>query len=294
LTAPAVAVVVPTYERGQIVARTLAALADVEPPEGGFEVVVVDDGSSGPSAAAAGAAAATLPAARLIRQANAGPAAARNAGVAATEAPLVAFLDDDCAPAADWLVRLIAPLADEAVAAVGGRVLSAPPTNWVSRFLAAVEYASGLQPEFENAATANACYRRSVLESLGGFDEGFRFPGGDDPDLSLRARRAGHRLVFAPDAVVYHAELDSYPEFVRHMYRRGLGEARLGRKAGRERRVALRALLFPVYLARTGAICWRATAGDGGPALRLAWLGLESVGRIAFLAGSVRGLAAER
>jgi GT2 family glycosyltransferase len=292
--APAVAVVVPTYERGQVVARTLAALGAVEPPEGGFEVVVVDDGSSRPSTAAAAAAVAALPNARLLRQANAGPAAARNAGIAASEAPLVAFLDDDCAPAADWLVRLTAPLADDAVAAVGGRVLSGPPTNWVSRFLAAVEYATGLQPEFENAATANACYRRSVLEGLGGFDEGFRFPGGDDPDLSLRARRGGHRLVFAPDAVVYHAELESYRDFMLHMYRRGIGEARLGRKAGRERRVALRALLFPVYLARTGAICWRATADEGGLALRLAWLGLESLGRMAFLAGSVRGLAAGR
>ena len=67
----------------------------------------------------------------------------------------------------------------------------------MSRFLAETEYSSGLQPVFENAATANACYRRDVLEQLGGFDEGFVHPGGDDPDLSARARAAGHRTGLA-------------------------------------------------------------------------------------------------
>lgn len=288
----AVAVVVPTYDRGRILADTLAALQRVDPPVGGFEVVVVDDGSPEPSASAVANAVAAFPAARLLRRANAGPAAARNAGIAASDGALVAFLDDDCAPAPDWLVRLTQPLADEGVGGVGGRVLSAPPANWVGRFCSAVEYATGVQPEFENAATANACYRRSLLEALGGFDEGFRFPGGDDPDLSRRARAAGYRLVFAPDAVVYHAELDSYPEFVRHMYRRGIGEARLAQKAGSRIRVVARAVLLPLFLARTSAIAWRATAGKGTPALRATWVALEALGRVAFVAGSVRGLAA--
>lgn len=290
--APEVAVVIPTYDRGRVVAGTLAALARVDPPARGFEVVVVDDGSPEPSATLVATAVDAVPGARLLRRSNAGPAAARNAGVAATEAPLVAFLDDDCAPAPDWLVRLIRPLADDTVGGAGGRVLSAPPTNWVSRFCAAVEYASGIQPEFENAATANACYRRSLLEALGGFDEGFRFPGGDDPDLSRRARQAGYRLVFAPDAIVYHAELDSYPDFVRHMYRRGIGEARLARKAGLQVRLVARAVLLPVFLARTSAIAWRATGGKGSRTLRAAWVALEAVGRVAFVVGSLRGLAA--
>jgi GT2 family glycosyltransferase len=291
---PEVCVVVPTYQRSRLLARTIEALAELDPPDGGFEVVVVDDGSGDEHRAAAGAAIAGRPAFRLLCRPNGGPAAARNAGIASSQSALVAFLDDDCAPARDWLVRLVACLADggEEVGAVGGRVRPAPPTNWVSRFCAATEYSSGIQPVFENAATANACFRRRVLDELGGFDEGFRHPGGDDPDLSRRARAAGYRVVFAPDAVVYHAELESYRDFVAHMYRRGIGEARLGRKSGGAGRVLLRAVLLPVYLIRTGAICWHATAGKGGLATRIAWLGLASVGGTAFVGGSVYGLAA--
>ena len=292
---PAVSVVVPTYQRPALLARTVQALAEIDPPPGGFEVVVVDDGSDDEHVRAMEQAIASRPRFSLLRQTNRGPAAARNTGLAATVSPLVAFLDDDCAPARDWLVRLVSGLetAEDGVGAVGGRVLPAPATNWVSRFCAATEYSSGVQPVFENAATANACFRRSVLEQLGGFDEGFRYPGGDDPDLSYRARAAGHRLVFVPDAIVYHSEFESYREYLAHLYRRGIGDARLGRKTGRGTRVLLRAVLLPVFLARTGRICWRVTAGKGALGIRLGWLALETAGRVAFVLGSMRGLASE-
>jgi GT2 family glycosyltransferase len=290
--APDVTVVVPTYERGPIVARSLDALGRVESPAGGYEVIVVDDGSSPAHAALVKRTVAAMPEARLLRQANAGPAVARNAGYREGTGALVAFLDDDCAPARDWLVQLVAAFEREpGLAAVGGRVLPAPPTNWVSRFCAATEYSSGVPVTFENAATANACYRREVLDELGGFDERFVHPGGDDPDLSARARAAGHTLRFVPEAVVYHSEFERPAEFVRSMYNRGLGEALLVRKHGGAAKAAARALLLPVFLARTSIGVWRRTAGKGGRTSRLGWLVFEAIGRVAFVAGSVRGLA---
>jgi GT2 family glycosyltransferase len=291
VTDPAVSVIVPTYQRGRLAARSLTALAAVEPPAGGFDVVVVDDGSAEEHRAVLRAAVAALPNARLIEQPNAGPAAARNAGINATTGALVAFLDDDCSPAADWLVRLVEPFAAaDPPGGVGGRVLPAPPTNWMTRFCAVTEYSSGLQPVFQNAATANACFRRDVLDEAQGFDEGFVHPGGDDPDLSARVRAAGHRLEFVPGSIVYHAELESLGDFVRHMHGRGIGEARLAGKQGRRGRVALRAALAPLFLLRTGVGVWRRTAGKGSLAHRVLWLGVETAGRAAFVVGSVRGL----
>ena len=286
-----VSIVMPTYKRGDVAAASLAAVGRMR-DTAGVELVVVDDGSPEEDRAALERAVREVRFARLLLQENRGPAAARNAGIAATTAPLVAFLDDDCSPAEDWLEQLTSPFADgdERLGAVGGRVLAAPPHNWVSRFCSASAYSSGLQPVFENAATANACYRRSTLEALGGFDEGFVYPGGDDPDLSARARAAGYRLEFVPAAIVYHRELDDYADYMRHMYRRGLGEARLARKQGRRGRVIARSLLFPAYLGRTGLGCWRRTVGKGGVGVRLVWVGLEIGGRTAFVAGSLRGL----
>jgi GT2 family glycosyltransferase len=285
----------PTFQRGELAARSIAALADIAAPEGGVEIVVVDDGSDAAHVRSVEKVVASITGARLVRQPNRGPGAARNRGVAETSAPLVVFIDDDCTPAThDWLLRLVAPFGEDgAPGGVGGRVVPAPPTNWVSRFLAVTEYSSGLQPIFENAATANACYRRDVLDELNGFDERFRHPGGDDPDLSARARAAGHRLVFAADAVVEHSELESYGDFMGHMYRRGVGEARLAAKQGRKTHVAMRATLFPLFLGRTGVGTWRRTAGKGSAPIRSVWVALETLGRAAFVVGSVRGLLSE-
>jgi GT2 family glycosyltransferase len=295
VTTPLVTIVIPTYRRGALLARTLRAVAALDPIVA-RETVVVDDGSDEANLALVESAVAATPSARLIRQENAGPARARNTGYRTGAGDLVAFIDDDCAPTPDWLRRLVAPFAEggERLGAVGGRVLPEPPHNWVSRFCAATEYSSGLQPVFVNAATANACFRRSVLDELGGFDEGFRHPGGDDPDLSERASAAGYRLEFVPDAIVYHSELESLGDFLGHMFRRGLGEARLAAKQGRRGRTALRAALLPVFLARAAAGCWRRTAGKGGVATRAAWTALDALGRAVFVVGSIGGLARSR
>jgi GT2 family glycosyltransferase len=288
----AVSVVIPTYERADLLAQTLQALSLVEPPAGGFEVIVVDDGSSPVQAASVERIVASAVGVRLVRRANGGPSAARNAGIAVSSAPLVAFLDDDCRPTPRWLIELVRPFADgqPTLGAVGGAVVATDSVTWAQRFCAAVEYATGTQPVFENASTQNACYRRDVLEQVGGFDEKFRHPGGDDPDLSLRTVRAGYTLTFAPDAVVLHSELPGYRDYLRHMFHRGLGEARLGAKFGRRPRVLGRLLLAPVYLGRTTSACWVRTRPKGSLPLRTVWGLLDVLGHLAFLFGTAVGL----
>jgi GT2 family glycosyltransferase len=61
-----------------------------------------------------------------------------------------------------------------------------------------------VQSETGYYETCNMAYRRSVLEQVGGFDETFRFPYGEDTDLAWRAKEAGAKTAFAGDAVVFH------------------------------------------------------------------------------------------
>jgi glycosyltransferase involved in cell wall biosynthesis len=103
---PAVSVVIPTYERMDVLPEVLAALAGQRqaPP---FEVVVVDDGSRDSTGGFLSGYRGPVDL-KVLRQQNRGPAAARNAGVAAAGGELVAFLGDDTVPAPDWLSTHVA------------------------------------------------------------------------------------------------------------------------------------------------------------------------------------------
>jgi GT2 family glycosyltransferase len=129
---------------------------------------------------------------RVLRTGGRGPAAARNMGWRAAETPWIAFLDDDVVPLSGWKEALLADLADlpEDVAGSQGRLnvrlpAERRPTD-AERNTAALMGADW--------TTADMAYRRSALESVGGFDERFPRAYREDADLALRLLKAGHGL----------------------------------------------------------------------------------------------------
>ena len=96
---PWVSIIVPSYNGAKRLACCLAAL-DGQKVTFPFEIIVVLDGSTDNSADVIR----QFPGVRMIGQANAGPAAARNRGVQMARGDLIAFTDDDCVPVETWLV----------------------------------------------------------------------------------------------------------------------------------------------------------------------------------------------
>ena len=90
----------PTHNRRERLARVLAGLDRQSIARESFEVVVVDDGSTDGTPEWLAANATRQYGLRVVRQENGGPARARNAGIAAAQAPLILFLDDDVEPTA--------------------------------------------------------------------------------------------------------------------------------------------------------------------------------------------------
>lgn len=197
---PEIAVVIPTLNRESRLAFALEALAAQTLERERFEVIVVraHEGSTRLAEAPAG-----LRVRFLTRPDSTGAAMQRNVGWKATEAPLVAFTDDDCRPAPGWLAGILAAAGDE-LTFVQGRTEPDPDERHLLYGLArTIEIA---QPGhwYESC---NIAYPRALLDRLGGFDE--RFPGawGEDSDLGLRAREAGAERKFVHEAVVRHAVL---------------------------------------------------------------------------------------
>jgi lipopolysaccharide/colanic/teichoic acid biosynthesis glycosyltransferase/GT2 family glycosyltransferase len=209
-----VTVVIPAYNAARSLPDCLAALArQTRPPD---EVIVVDDGSTDDTAGAAcrlGAA--------VVRQANTGPAVARNAGVAAARGDLVLFTDADCAPWPDWVERMCRPFDDPDVAGAKGAYRTRQ-SSLVARFVQQ-EYAAKYRRtaryrSIDFVDTYAAAYRRDVFLQNGGFNPGFTRAAMEDHEFSSRLARKGHRLVFLPDAIVEHRHPTTIDGYFRRKY----------------------------------------------------------------------------
>ncbi len=272
-------VVVPTHNRAATLARCLAGLEAQSHAE--REIIVVDDGGSDATAEVA----AQFPVARLLRQEHAGPAAARNRGIAEAAGGIVAFTDDDCLPPQDWLARLAEGFCRHPEAAgVGGRLLAPEHlrrTNALARFeehVARVRHGAGdheVLSGFDCPAggTNNMAYRRAALLDAGGFDESFPYAAGEDADLKLRLAQSGALFLYVPVAMT-HLQSYTWPEFRRQQFIRGKGRAYFDRKWGRPPRRAGAALRLARGLGRL-AVAPPPEAALLRPALEELWFNTQ-------------------
>lgn len=146
-----------------------------------------------------------------LRQPHAlGPATARERGWRATEADLIAFIDDDCVPEPQWLDALDRVARQRQCCFVQGPTVPDPDELAALGPFSHTISVPGLDPSFP---TCNIAYPRELLERIGGFDTASfgRAPGGEDCDLAWRAIAAGARPAFAAPARVRHAVEDLGP-----------------------------------------------------------------------------------
>jgi glycosyltransferase involved in cell wall biosynthesis len=215
-----VSVVVPTKDRPEKLRRCLASLR-----RQGAELVVVDDGSAEVERVARIAREAG---AELVRLEGRGPAAARNAGVAAAGGTVVCFTDDDCEAEPGWVEALAGPLRGGSVECAAGRTVVAPDALPADRAWQAI--ADHLQREASVpgspspgfAATCNLACSRQLLAEIP-FDESFPIAAGEDRDWAARAAARNAAPRFVPEAVVVHRPGLDARSFLRQQYRYGKG-----------------------------------------------------------------------
>jgi mycofactocin system glycosyltransferase len=198
---PPVTTIVPVLDGGEELAPLVATLAAEGP------VIVVDDGSSDGSAERAAAAGARV----LSHPTTRGPAAARNAGLAAAETELVAFLDADCEVTPGWRRGLAGLLAaDPDLALVAPRVRSLPGNSALAHYeetaspLDLGPDASLVDPRRRVTYLPSAALlgRRDALVASGGFDESLRY--GEDVDLVWRLLADDRAARYVPAREVLH------------------------------------------------------------------------------------------
>ena len=227
-----VSVVVVTAGRPQSLSRCLAAIEAGECTP--HELVVVDQSSASRPAEVGDAGPARRPRieTRHLRVPRMGVSAARNLGASQADGDHLAFTDDDCVPSPEWLAALIEALQTEHANAATGAVLPLPG----ERGLVAVSsrtypqrriFAAGdMAAPWEIGSGGNLLVGRELFERAGGFDVRFgpggRYHAAEDIELLDRLLASGARIVYEPEAVVYH-EMKSRAARLRRRYPYGYG-----------------------------------------------------------------------
>lgn len=280
-----VSVVIPTYNRKDLLLGCLAAVTRLDYPD--FEVIVADDGSTDGSGEAVRQ---RFPDVRYLPHAtNTGEPAARNRGVRAATGDLIAFTDDDCVPPRDWLQRHARHYDDPRIAAAGGPQICRTPNfyesfdvaQWTIRF-DALETVHRIC-DYEHLLTGNMSVRREVFARVGLFDEQFRC--GCDSDFIRRVSRAGYHFVRDPQLQVDHLKVHDFLPYLAFRFHRALGSVLIDVK---ERTLAARRFVPLINVAHTWD-SWRrfAEVCGGGPIMFARFWGLAQLTRMVEVAGRV-------
>jgi glycosyltransferase involved in cell wall biosynthesis len=221
-----VSVVVPTYNRPERLRACLGALAALRYPRTAYEVVVVDDGSAEPLDGVVAPFRERMDL-TLVRQENAGPAAARNAGAEAARYEYLAFTDDDCAPDSGWLRALAMALEETPSALVGGHTVNVLDNTYaeVSQRLVDFLYAYYGDRAGPGAffTSNNMAVDRGRFLETGGFSTAFPLAAGEDREYCYRWARGRKPLRHVPEAVVRHAHAMTLRSFLRQHVNYGRG-----------------------------------------------------------------------
>lgn len=224
---PEFSIIVPTYNRPERLEQCLQSIAKLDYPRDRFEVVVVDDGSRTSLQPVVDKFRSVL-SLNFIRQANAGPASARNTGAAAAKGDYLAFTDDDCQPTESWLSALADAVDDCPNALIGGRTINALPENvFSSASQLLIDYLYNYYNEAKSEptffASNNFSVPRETYRQLGGFDTGFPLAAGEDREFCDRWKHHSLPMRYAHAMEIHHAHKLSLKSFLRQHFNYGRG-----------------------------------------------------------------------
>jgi glycosyltransferase involved in cell wall biosynthesis len=219
-------VIIPTYNRKNLLAKAIEGYLGQRSPELIHELLIVDDGSTDGSESMVrefgGRSAFPI---RYLRQPNQGPAAARNLGIREARSPLVLFTDSDIVPERNLVEQHVEwhwknP---RMTAAVLGYVTwppeieATPFMRWYgeNRLFHFDQLRKRQEANFRHFYTCNVSLKTEFLRTCGQFDEEFKTAAFEDIELGYRLSNRGLQLLYNPEATGYHYQFFSFEDACR-------------------------------------------------------------------------------
>lgn len=210
-------VVIPTYNGAKKIQNCLEALKK-QTTKLKFEIIVVDDGSIDGTQELLASHSNLI----YVRQENAGPAAARNRGASISGGRIILFTDDDCVPCPNWIDEMVKCFYDPCVIGGKGAYLT-KQLGLVAQFVQ-IEYEDKYDLMKKSRFidfidTYSAGFIRDVFLRFGGYDCSFTTACAEDVDLSFRMHASGEKMVFNPEARVFHTHPSDLLSYMKKKYK---------------------------------------------------------------------------
>lgn len=243
-----VSIVVPFHDANRnLLGNCVKSLSSQDYPKAQFEVILVDNTSNDTHPGEL----AEYPV-KMVKEPRKGSYVARNRGISVAKGDIIAFTDSDCIAHKRWIRNLVRNYDDEGVVVVGGEILPYDPRGFVEVYS---DRACILRQIIAFRAgyfsTANASFRREALMKIRGFDE--MTPNGGDVDLCWRMEEAGYKIVFDPEAAVFHRQRTTVRDFAKQFFRYGYGWAYIVKRQPRRFRRLFKDLVIYRMLMHTFA-----------------------------------------
>lgn len=221
--------IIPAYNAEKTIKRCLKSAMEQTLPREIFEIIVVDDGSTDRTRRIVK----EFPV-KIVSQKNQGPAVARNRGAREASGDILLFTDSDCELDSNFVKNMIAPFdIDSEIAGVQGSYKT-KQKEFMAMF-SQVEIETRYKIMARNKyidfiGTYAAAYKKDIFENYGAFDTGFPLASGEDTEFSYKLHKANCKMVFQPEAFVFHQHPNKLIHYLKTKFYRGYWRIRLYKK----------------------------------------------------------------
>jgi glycosyltransferase involved in cell wall biosynthesis len=237
-----ISIIIPTFNRSNFINDTLNAISKINRKDIYFEVIIVIDGGE-------------LKHVEKVKTftkfydfdlsviliENSGPSKARNVGASYAKYNWLLFTDDDCLPQENWLNAFVNWIklngCNSEIAGCGGKIIRYED-DFYSNY---IDWQDCMNPPKHGSdndtiylVTANALYRKNIFMQVGGFNTEFKWPGGEDPELSFRITACGLKLKIIDDAVIKHRHRYGLKSLKKMYWHHGLGSSQIAKVQGQK------------------------------------------------------------
>ena len=221
-----ISIVIPTKNNGDILEKCLSSIKNQDYPKDKYEVIIVDGHSTDDTVEIA-----KKYGCKIAYEDVGTRGGACNIGVKNAKGEFIAFTDGDCVVPKDWLRNLIKHFNDKNIASVGGPNITpeedtefAKCIGVVLTFLSKPGSRYGLVADkvietFHNPG-CNVAYRKDVIEEVGWFNEKIYC---EDEEIDYRIKKLGYKMLYIPNASVFHYRKLSWKRFMKQAYIYAIG-----------------------------------------------------------------------